>query len=331
MQMQMHITSKKYIYIRGPIHSKKKKKKKKKKNEIKNKYKKETTQHPPLHFKVVFTALNIPHLRSHTLMHTDPFNKKALQDFVLEQNREDELHCLPEKIYIQDENAFFKDNRLGKKDKKLFSTTSGLQINLYFSLQGTQLSIDFFQEERGLPYVTETFFKVTLHTGENVEAKTVIMATGPSRAQMANISCWVRAIQESYPEQNLQHTVQLMHYFYTHEEMDEPSSGSPPVCHVTWILIGHYSHIEHGIKMDGLACLRQFYNERSLHKRLAMIKQAKKGGAVTPEAYAHLQPFIQSGQLLIRSHCQACQRLLAILTYCFCQVQPLECSLLTGS
>lgn len=43
---------------------------------------------PPLHFKVVdsygkwtslwesqFTALNIPHLRSHTLVHTDPFNK----------------------------------------------------------------------------------------------------------------------------------------------------------------------------------------------------------------------------------------------------------------
>lgn len=43
---------------------------------------------PPLHFKVVdsygkwtslwesqFTALNIPHLRSHMLVHTDPFNK----------------------------------------------------------------------------------------------------------------------------------------------------------------------------------------------------------------------------------------------------------------
>ncbi len=43
---------------------------------------------PPLHFKLVdsygkwtslwesqFAALNIPHLRSHTLVHTDPFNK----------------------------------------------------------------------------------------------------------------------------------------------------------------------------------------------------------------------------------------------------------------
>ncbi len=62
--------------------------------------------------------------------------------------------------------------------------------------------------------------------------------------------------------------------------------------------------------MDGLAYLRQFYNERSLHKRLAMIKQARKGGAVTPEAYAQLQPFIESGQLLIRAHCQVCQELL---------------------
>ncbi len=74
-------------------------------------------------------------------------SQKALQDFVLEQTREDELHCLPEKMYIQDENAFFNDNRLGKKDKKLLSTTKGLQKNLYFSLPGTQLSIDFFQEQ----------------------------------------------------------------------------------------------------------------------------------------------------------------------------------------
>lgn len=193
------------------------------------------------------------------------------------------------------------------------------------------------------------FFNVTLNTGENVEAKTVVMATGPSRAQMANIPSWVEAIQESYPEGSLQHTVQLMHYFCTHEEINKHSTGPPPVCHVgqrvmvvgggltsahiisialkqgashvTWVLrkhlqlkqfdvgdieslIGRYSHIEHGIKMDGLAFLRQFYNERSLHKRLAMIKQARKGGAVTPEAYTQLQPFIQSGQLLIKTYCQ---------------------------
>ncbi|XP_065097194.1 uncharacterized protein [Paramisgurnus dabryanus] len=336
---------------------------------------------PPLHFKVVdsygrwtslwesqFTALGIPHLRSHMLVHTDPFNKKALQEFVLVQNRTEELHCLPEQIYIQDENAFFNDNRLGKRDKKLLSATNGLQKNLYFSLPGTQLSIDFFQEQvrkydldsvliratadRITPVLTEDeskvkFFNVMLNTGEKVEAKTVVMATGPSRAQMANIPSWVEAIQESYPEGSLQHTVQLMHYFCTHEEINE--TGPPPVCHmgqrvmvvgggltsahiisialkqgashVTWVLrkhlqlkqfdvgdieslIGRYSHIEHGIKMDGLAFLRQFYNERSLHKRIAMIKQARKGGAVTPEAYTQLQPFIQSGQLLIRTYCQ---------------------------
>lgn len=46
-------------------------------------------------------------------------SQKALQDFVVEQNREEELYRLPERIYIQDENAFFNDNRLGKKNKKL--------------------------------------------------------------------------------------------------------------------------------------------------------------------------------------------------------------------
>lgn len=77
-------------------------------------------------------------------------------------------------------------------------------------------------------------------------------------------------------------------------------------------LVGRYSHTEHGIKMDGQAYLRQFYNQRSFHKRLAMIRQARKGGAVTPEAYVHLQPFILSGQVDVKT---------------YCEVQPLGCGL----
>lgn len=69
-------------------------------------------------------------------------------------------------------------------------------------------------------------------------------------------------------------------------------------------LVGRYSHTEHGIKMDGQAYLRQFYNQRSFHKRLAMIRQARKGGAVTPEAYVHLQPFILSGQVDVKTYCE---------------------------
>lgn len=56
--------------------------------------------------------------------------------------------------------------------------------------------------------------------------------------------------------------------------------------------------------MDGRAYLRQFYNQRSFHKRLAMIRQARKGGAVTPEAYVHLQPFILSGQVDVKTYCE---------------------------
>lgn len=69
-------------------------------------------------------------------------------------------------------------------------------------------------------------------------------------------------------------------------------------------LVGRYSHVEHGIKIDGQAYLRQFYNERSFHKRLAMIRQARKGGAVTPEAYIHLKPFILNGRVDVKTYCQ---------------------------
>lgn len=85
-------------------------------------------------------------------------------------------------------------------------------------------------------------------------------------------------------------------------------------------LIGRYSHTEHGVKLDGLAYLRQFYGERSLHRRLAMIKQARKGGAVTPEAYAQLQAFIQSGQLLIKPSCQVSPQTLTYIMQLFSSV-----------
>lgn len=55
------------------------------------------------------------------------------------------------------------------------------------------------------------YFKVQLQEGGVVEVRCVVMATGPTRAQMANIPAWVQNIGESYPEESLQHTVHLMH------------------------------------------------------------------------------------------------------------------------
>uniref|UniRef100_A0A3Q1G2S4 Zgc:113276 n=1 Tax=Acanthochromis polyacanthus TaxID=80966 RepID=A0A3Q1G2S4_9TELE len=318
-----------------------------------------------------FTALNIPHLRSHTLVHTDPLNKKALQEFVLKHERSAELHSLPDQIYILDENAFFNDMRLGKKERKRLNITSTMKKSLSFSLPGTKLSVDFFKEqveryqldktlvkgtvERIIPQETEDitlterngdegkkrvkYFQVQLQEGDILNARQVVMATGPTRAQMANIPSWVQSIGESYPEERLQHTVHLMHPFKQGEMITVAGQRVMVVgggltsahvvsialqqgaSHVTWVmrkhlqlkqfdvgdvesLVGRYSHVEHGIKMDGQAYLRQFYNERSFHKRLAMIRQARKGGAVTPEAYIHLQPFILNGQVDVKTYCQ---------------------------
>ncbi|XP_018539193.1 uncharacterized protein zgc:113276 isoform X1 [Lates calcarifer] len=378
-----------------------------------------------------FTALNIPHLRSHTLVHTDPFNKKALQEFVLKCDRSAELHSLPDQVYILDENAFFNDTRLGKKERRRLNVTSTLKKSLSFSLPGTKLSVDFFKdqverytldkvlvkgtvehiipviehkeemdEESDCMKVQETddedmraterkgdgarkrvkYFQVQLQEGSILKAHRVIMATGPTRAQMANIPSWVRSIGESYPEERLQHTVHLMHHLPNSKhglrETDcqrqretFPTQELCVVCetgqrvmvvgggltsahvvsialqqgasHVTWVmrkhlqlkqfdvgdvesLVGRYSHVEHGIKMDGQAYLRQFYNERSLHKRLAMIRQARKGGAVTPEAYIHLQPFILNGQVDVKTYCQVSEA-----SWCY-RSQAWSLSLSTG-
>ncbi|XP_055363416.1 uncharacterized protein zgc:113276 isoform X2 [Betta splendens] len=340
-------------------------------------------------------ALNIPHLRSHTLVHTDPLNKKALQEFVSKHGRSAELHSLPDHVYILDENAFFNDQRLGKKERKRLNMASTLRKSLCFSLPGTRLSVDFFREqvkrynldklmikgtvERIIPvfeHGKETeeeideiqvkgtrrreearggvkYFEVHLQQGVVLTAHQVVLATGPTRAKMANIPSWVESIDESYPEERLRHTVHLMHHLVKSKQnptcQGEIKSFAARVCeegqrvmivgggltsahvvsialqqgasHVTWVmrkhlqlkqfdvgdvesLVGRYSHVEHGIQMDGRAYLQQFYNERSLHRRLAMIHQARKGGAVTPEAYIHLKPFIENGQVDVRTYCQ---------------------------
>lgn len=57
-----------------------------------------------------------------------------------------------------------------------------------------------------------TYFEVQLQDGVILKARQVVMATGPTRAQMANIPSWVTSIGESYPEGRLQHTVDLMHH-----------------------------------------------------------------------------------------------------------------------
>uniref|UniRef100_A0A3P9JNT0 Zgc:113276 n=1 Tax=Oryzias latipes TaxID=8090 RepID=A0A3P9JNT0_ORYLA len=312
-----------------------------------------------------FEALSIPHLRSHALVHTDPLKKTALQEFVVKHERSEELHTLPDRVYILDKNTFFNDMRLGKKEKKRLHLPSTLKKSLAFSLPGTKLSVDFFKDQvqrykldkvlikdtvENIIPVTGVekrvkYFKVQLQEGGVVKVHHVVMATGPTRAQMANIPSWVQNIGESYPEESLQHTVHLMHWQPKSKQKLEGTN----VCeagqrvmvvgggltsahvvsvalqqgasHVTWVmrkhlqlkqfdvgdvesLVGRYSHVEHGIKMDGQAYLRQFYTERSLHKRLAMIRQARKGGAVTPEAYIQLQPFILNGQVEVKTYCQ---------------------------
>ncbi|KAJ0056569.1 hypothetical protein NL108_010379 [Boleophthalmus pectinirostris] len=247
-----------------------------------------------------FVALNIPHLRSHTLVHTDPFHK-------VERYNLDSL-----------------------------------------LLKGTVESIvPVMEQERPVGGSTDStahrrvkYFRVGLQDCSELRARRVVMATGPTRAQMANVPSWVSAIGESYPEGALQHTVKLMHHLPLSQTSQ--TQGQCVVCtegqrvmvvgggltsahvvsialqqgasHVTWVmrkylqlkqfdvgdvesLVGRYSHVEHGIQMDGRAFLCQFYSEKSLHRRLAMIRQARKGGAVTPEAYTHLQPFIQEGRV----------------------------------
>lgn len=75
------------------------------------------------------------------------FEQEALQEFVLKHNRSRELHSLPDQVYILDENAFFNDMRLGKKERRRLNITSTLRKSLSFSLPGTKLSVDFFKDQ----------------------------------------------------------------------------------------------------------------------------------------------------------------------------------------
>lgn len=224
-----------------------------------------------------------------------------------------ELHSLPDHVYILDENAFFNDMRLGKKERKRLNVNTALRKNLSFCLPGTKLSVDFFKDQVGQEVVTifvhsarhctafntsppakaeihaqdiddylgvaklvmlntqveryhldsvllkgtvqsitpvtdcedgteaddermtgrgredvvrggvkktVKYFQVTLEEGDAIKARHVVMATGPTRAQMANIPSWVGSIGESYPEGRLRHTVHLMHRLAAAQQKD---------------------------------------------------------------------------------------------------------------
>lgn len=73
--------------------------------------------------------------------------QEALQEFVSKHNRSRELHSLPDRVYILDENAFFNDMRLGKKERRRLNITSTLRKSSPFSLPGTNLSVDFFKDQ----------------------------------------------------------------------------------------------------------------------------------------------------------------------------------------
>lgn len=60
-----------------------------------------------------------------------------------------ELHSLPDQVYILDENAFFNDMRLGKKERKRLNVNTALRKSLSFCLPGTNLSLDFFKDQVG--------------------------------------------------------------------------------------------------------------------------------------------------------------------------------------
>ncbi|XP_078737219.1 uncharacterized protein LOC144950917 isoform X3 [Lampetra fluviatilis] len=328
-----------------------------------------------------FTALNIPHLRSHALVHTDPFDKRALQVFATQRHREGELRALPRRLHILDENAFFNDGRVGKRERRLLSAGGCARQNeLYFTLPSTRLVRDFFTHQiehyslagavtagtvdailpvlaaagvaggggaaggaagggKGGPIVD--YFRVTLKGGSTVRAHHVVLAAGPTRAAMAVVPDWVSSIGERFPEDRLLHTTEFISRAggSVANVVSEPNEqvlvvgGGLSSAHmvllaveagassVTWVmrkhlqvkqfdvgdvetLVGRYAHREHGVRLDGLPFLRQFYAERGPRRRLDMIRQARKGGAVTPEAYGQIRPLIEAGIVSLRAYCQ---------------------------
>ena len=74
-------------------------------------------------------------------------SQKALQDFTVSQGRTEELQSLPDLGFILDENAYFSDSRLGRKEQRRLHMPSSLKRNLAFCLPGTRLSVDFFKEQ----------------------------------------------------------------------------------------------------------------------------------------------------------------------------------------
>ena len=88
------------------------------------------------------------------------------------------------------------------------------------------------RDGEGLKKRRVKYFRVLLQGGVTLEARQVVLATGPTRAQMANVPGWVEGISEDYPEERLQHTVSLMHHLASGRHAGEGREPAPSLHHL---------------------------------------------------------------------------------------------------
>ncbi|MEA5596849.1 FAD/NAD(P)-binding protein [Rivularia sp. UHCC 0363] len=240
-----------------------------------------------------FAALEIPHLRSPAVHHSDP-NPFALRKFAESRG-----------------NEFFPPYDL--PGTGLFNSF-GQDIIHRWELENTVV------DERVVriqPLHNPLFprFRLWFDSGKSIIARRVVLATGSSQLQIPD---WVNQINSKYPQDRLSHShaIDLRNLDLAGERVLIIGGGLTSG-HLAVGAISRGAEVQISIRRQmqekgfdadagwlGPKYLRGFFAEPDFVKRFAMIQQARNGGSMTPAMGIKLRQQVRSGKLKILENTQ---------------------------
>jgi cation diffusion facilitator CzcD-associated flavoprotein CzcO len=236
-----------------------------------------------------FAALEIPHLRSPAVHHSDP-NPYALRRFA--QSRPHELFApydLPGTQLFRD---FCQDvvRRWNLRDRVVSAKVEGIE-----------------------PLAQR--FGLHLDSGEVTIARRVVVATGGG---VPNLPDWVQRLDSSYPSDRLCHSTRVdLRPLQLHGERILVVGGGLTAGHLAIGALARQATV--GLVLRGKLTeklfdadpgwlgpkyLKAFAAEPDWQRRWQLVQQARGGGSVTPEVGLQLRRAMRDGNLHLRQGCQ---------------------------
>ncbi|KAK9768241.1 hypothetical protein K7432_001263 [Basidiobolus ranarum] len=276
-----------------------------------------------------FSTLQISHLRSPIFFHLDPFDSQGLREFAERNDRISELTNI-ESIYqsknvaIRMNKRFKNHNVFNERDRDRFVLPSSALFLDYCHEMISRYKMDGLVKQASVvdiepvkvPGSLSHIYRVHLSNGEVVIANKVISAIGPGTNRRTPE--WVEGVGNTHPLDSLVHAYDM-----------DPSKISRKAASTDQLLIvgggltaghlaiiaaskgykkiimisrSHFRTQQFDVEISwmgryGKVSMAEFWGETNEKERLKILRQARKGGSITPQVMQKLNQLMKDGVL----------------------------------